>query len=108
VGEYYGPFDSQRIFDEIPADALRLRPIKIDATFYCRRCDGMASGRTCPHGAGDRLAVSGTMVRKTLSEGGEIDPHFSRPEVLAILREYYAGLEDRVEIQLHKHARGER
>jgi sulfate adenylyltransferase len=108
VGEYYGPFDSQRIFDEIGPDALRLRPIKIDATFYCRRCDGMASGRTCPHGPADRLAVSGTMLRKTLSEGGEIDPHFSRPEVLAILREYYASLGDRVEIQLHKHARGER
>jgi sulfate adenylyltransferase len=108
VGEYYGPFDSQRIFDEIGPDALRLRPIKMDATFYCRRCDGMASGRTCPHGPGDRLAGSGTMLRKTLSEGGEVDPHFSRPEVLAILREYYASLEERVEIQLHKHARGER
>jgi sulfate adenylyltransferase len=68
----------------------------------------MASGRTCPHGAGDRVAVSGTMLRKTLAEGGTVDPHFSRPEVLEILRQYYAGLEQPVEIALHKYARGER
>jgi sulfate adenylyltransferase len=108
VGEYYGPFDAQRIFDEIPAGALGLKPLKIDMTFYCFRCDGMATGRTCPHGAGDRLAVSGTMLRKTLSEGGEVPEHFSRPEVLAILKEYYRTLEDKVEITLHKYARGEK
>jgi sulfate adenylyltransferase len=108
VGEYYGPFDSQKIFDEIPADALLLKPLKIDWTFYCYRCDGMASGRTCPHGPGDRVVVSGTMLRKTLAEGGEVNEHFSRPEVLAILKEYYAGLEEKVEIQLHRFARGER
>lgn len=90
VGNYYGPFDSQRIFDDLPPGALCIRPIKIDATFYCARCDGMASGRTCPHGSEDRLEVSGTMLRKVLSEGGDLPPHFSRPEVLAILREYYA------------------
>ena len=108
VGEYYGPFDSQRVFDEIPAGALLLRPLKIDWTFYCRRCDGMASGRTCPHGPGDRVVVSGTMLRKTLAEGGEVSGHFSRPEVLAILKDYYAELEDKVEIQLHRYAKGER
>jgi len=108
VGEYYGPFDSQRIFDEIPADALELRALKIDWTFYCQRCDGMASGRTCPHDAGERVAVSGTMLRKTLSEGGPVPEHISRPEVLAILTEYYRTLEDKVEVQLHKYAKGER
>jgi sulfate adenylyltransferase len=108
VGEYYGPFDAQRIFDEIPADALELRPLKIDMTFYCFRCDGMATGKTCPHGKDDRLAVSGTMLRKTLSEGGEVPEHFSRPEVLAILKDYYRTLEEKVEITLHKHAKGER
>jgi sulfate adenylyltransferase len=108
VGEYYGPFDAQRIFDEIPPGSLALKPLKIDMTFYCFRCDGMATGRTCPHGAGDRLAVSGTMLRKTLSEGGEVPEHFSRPEVLAILKEYYRTLEDKVEITLHKYARGEK
>jgi sulfate adenylyltransferase len=108
VGEYYGPFDSQRIFDEIPNGALEIKPLKVDWTFYCSRCDGMASARTCPHGAEDRLIVSGTMLRKTLAEGGEVPAHFSRPEVLAILREYYAGLDEKVEIKLHKYAKGER
>ncbi len=107
VGEYYGPFDAQKIFDEIPAGALELKPLKIDMTFYCFKCDGMATGRTCPHGKEDRVAVSGTMLRKTLSEGGEVPDHFSRPEVLAILKEYYATLEEKVEVKLHKYAKGE-
>ena len=107
VGEYYGPFDAQKIFDEIPAGSLELRPLKIDVTFYCGKCDGMATGRTCPHGKQDRVAVSGTMLRKTLSEGGEVPDHFSRPEVLAILKEYYATLEEKVEVKLHKYAKGE-
>jgi sulfate adenylyltransferase len=108
VGDYYGPFDAQRIFDEVPDGSLELRPLKIDWTFYCSRCDGVASLRTCPHGKDDRLIVSGTMLRKTLSEGEEVPDHFSRPEVLAILREYYSGLDEKVEIKLHKHAKGER
>jgi sulfate adenylyltransferase len=108
VGEYYGPFDAQKIFDEIPPGSLELRPLKIDMTFYCGKCDGMATGRTCPHGKEDRVAVSGTMLRKTLSEGGEVPDHFSRPEVLAILKEYYAQLEEKVEIKLHKYAKGEK
>ena len=90
VGGYYGPFDAHRIFDEIPAGALETRPLKIDVTFWCHRCGGMASGRTCPHGDQDRLQVSGTQLRKWLSEGGEVPPEFSRPEVIDILRQHYA------------------
>jgi sulfate adenylyltransferase len=81
VGDYYGPFDAQKIFDDIPEGALILRPLKIDWTFHCFKCGGMASLRTCPHGKEDRLLLSGTMVRKTLSEGGELPAEFSRPEV---------------------------
>jgi sulfate adenylyltransferase len=106
VGDFYGPFDSQKIFDEIPADALELRPLKIDWTFYCVKCDGMASLKTCPHDVKDRIIVSGTMLRKVLSEGGEMPDHFSRPEVLLILKDYYATLEDKVEVKLHKFATG--
>jgi sulfate adenylyltransferase len=95
VGSYYGPFDAHRIFDEIPADALATRPLKMDVTFWCYRCAGMASGRTCPHGAGDQLQVSGTQLRKWLEEGSDVPPEFSRPEVLEILRDYYAGLKTR-------------
>ncbi len=107
VGDYYGPFDAQKIFDEIPEGSLVIKPLKIDWTFYCYKCGGMASMRTCPHGAEDRLLLSGTMVRKTLSEGGELPPEFSRPEVVKILKDYYQGLEEKVEIKLHGYATGQ-
>jgi sulfate adenylyltransferase len=107
VGNYYGPFEAQEIFREIPAGALETQPLKIDWTFFCYKCRGMASMRTCPHGKEDRLMVSGTMLRKTLSEGGSIPEDFSRPEVLAILKEYYAGLDEKVEVKLHQAATGE-
>jgi len=90
VGKYYGPFDAHRIFDEIPKGVLRTQPLKFDVTFWCYRCGGMASGRTCPHGEGDRLNVSGTQLRQWLSDGAPVPPEFSRPEVLAILRAHYA------------------
>lgn len=106
VGNYYGPFDAHHIFDEIPQDALRTRPLKIDWTFWCYRCGGMASDRTCPHAAADRLLVSGTKLRKWLSEGDPVPEEFSRAEVLEILREYYGTLrqEDRVEVKLSGHS----
>jgi sulfate adenylyltransferase len=91
VGNYYGPFDAHHIFDHIPKDALETHALKIDVSFWCYKCGGMASARTCPHADTDRLHVSGTQLRKWLSEGTEVPPEFSRPEVLAILREYYAG-----------------
>jgi sulfate adenylyltransferase len=106
VGDYYGPFDAHHIFDEIPKDALETQPLKIDWTFYCKKCDGMASMKTCPHDKEDRLILSGTKLRKMLSEGEEVPDHFSRPEVLKILREYYEGLTEKVEIKMHKYAEG--
>jgi sulfate adenylyltransferase len=93
VGSYYGPFDAHAIFDKIPQDALETRPLKMDVTFWCYRCGGMASGRTCAHGDHDRLQVSGTQLRNWLSEGSPVPAEFSRPEVLEILREYYASAE---------------
>ncbi len=107
VGDYYGPFDAQTIFDKIPEGALELLPLNIDWTFHCYKCGGMASMRTCPHGKADRLLLSGTLVRKTLSEGGELPPEFSRPEVVKILQDYYQGLENKVEIKLHGAATGD-
>ena len=89
VGDYYGPFDAHHIFDEIPAGALEIQAMKIDWTFYCRKCDGMATGRTCPHQPGDRVVISGTGLRRMLSGGEDVPDHFSRPEVLSILRQYY-------------------
>ncbi len=109
VGNYYGPFDAQKIFEEISADALETKPLKIDWTFFCFKCRGMASMKTCPHGKEDRLMLSGTVLRKTLSEGGQISEDFSRPEVLEILKEYYSKLDakDKVEVKLHQAATGE-
>ena len=106
VGDYYGPFDAHHIFDEIPEGSLQTRPLKIDWTFWCYRCGGMASARTCPHEDQDRLLVSGTKLRKWLSEGTEVPAEFSRPEVLAILRRYYEGLaaHERVEVKLSGHS----
>jgi sulfate adenylyltransferase len=104
VGSYYGPFDAHRIFDEIPRGSLETQPLKIDWTFWCYRCGGMASGRTCPHPDADRLLVSGTKLRKWLSEGSDVPAEFSRPEVLEVLREYYAGLEEKVEVKLTGHS----
>ncbi len=92
VGSYYGPFDAQAIFKEIPEHALQLRPMFFDLTFYCRGCDGMASSRTCPHDPDQRLLISGTDLRQMLSRGDEVPEHFSRPEVLEILKEHYLDL----------------
>ena len=107
VGDYYGPFDAQKIFDEIPEGALKCQNLNIDWTFWCNACGGMASMKTCPHGKNDRLLLSGTMVRKTLSEGGELPVEFSRPEVVKVLQKYYQGLEEKVEIKLHGAATGD-
>jgi sulfate adenylyltransferase len=118
VGDYYGPFDAHRIFDEIPQGALLTQALKMDWTFYCYSCGEMASMKTCPHTekavlddegnyvSGDRLLLSGTMLRKFLSEGKTVPAEFSKPEVVVLLREFYAGLDEKVEVKLHKAATG--
>lgn len=93
VGSYYGPFDAQHIFDELWDGALLCKPLKIDVTFYCFRCGGMATAKTCPHDAKHHLSVSGTRQREMLSKGEDIPIEFSRPEVVAVLKEYYKSLE---------------
>lgn len=112
VGDFYGMFEAQTIFDKIPTPeapgkALLCSPLKIDWTFYCHKCDGMASLRTCPHGKEDRVLLSGTMLRKMLSEGKELPDHFGRDEVVEILRKYYEGVTEKVEVKLHGAATGE-
>ena len=106
VGSYYGPFDAHHIFDTIPKGSLETQALKIDWTFWCYQCGGMASARTCPHEEKDRLNVSGTKLRKWLSEGSAVPAEFSRPEVLKILQAYYATIDsaDRVEVKLAGHS----
>ena len=92
VGDYYGPFDAHHIFDELWDGALQTRALKIDITFYCRKCNGMATAKTCPHDSEHHVSISGTQQREMLVTGADIPPEFSRPEVVAILKEYYASL----------------
>ena len=111
VGDFYGMFEAQTIFNKIPrpaepGKALICTPLKIDWTFYCHKCDGMASLRTCPHEKEERVLLSGTMLRKMLSEGGDLPDHFGRDEVVAILRDYYQNLTEQITIKTHKAATG--
>jgi sulfate adenylyltransferase len=92
VGNYYGPFDAQRIFDSLPTGSLEIQPLKIDITFYCYRCMNMATGKTCPHDAEDQLAISGTRLRAMFAGGQAIPEEFSRKEVIDVLRAYYNSL----------------
>jgi sulfate adenylyltransferase len=92
VGNYYGPFDAQKIFDTLQPNDLQIEPLNIDWTFYCYKCEGMASLKTCPHRPEDRCLISGTELRRMLSHGEMPPPEFSRPEVLKILIDYYKGL----------------
>ena len=71
VGSYYGPFDAQHIFDTLPPGSLVTQPLKIDVTFYCYKCGGMATARTCPHGAEHRLEISGTKLRAHVRRRGK-------------------------------------
>jgi len=92
VGAYYGPFDAQHIFDELWDGALVTKPLKIGVTFYCKKCYGMATAKTCPHGDEERISISGTEQREMLLAGDDIPLEFSRPEVVAILKDYYSGV----------------
>jgi sulfate adenylyltransferase len=106
VGDYYGPFDAQKIFDDIPKGSLETVNMNIDWTFWCNKCGGMASQRTCPHSKDDRILLSGTKVRSMLSEGQSLPVEFSRPEVAAVLQKYYQGLSDEqnVKVELKGHS----
>ena len=89
LGDYYGPFDAHHIFDQIPQGSLHTQPLKIGITFYCYKCVGMATGRTCPHDGESRLQISGTRLREMFANHEPIPEEFSRPEVLAVLQAYY-------------------
>lgn len=92
VGDYYGAFDAQTIFDTIPEGALQIEIFRGDHTVWCNKCEKVMMMRDCPHGKEDYLLLSGTRVREILSNGEELPPEFSRPEVANILSEYYQTL----------------
>jgi sulfate adenylyltransferase len=95
VGNYYGTYDAQKIFSTFAPDEVGITPVLFEHSFYCRRCGGMASAKTCPHAADDRVVLSGTRVREMLAGGEPLPPEFTRREVAEILRRHYDGTRSR-------------
>lgn len=88
VGDYYGTYDAQLVFDKFSDGEIAITPLKFEHSAWCKSCEGMTSGKTCPHGPGEKIFLSGTKVRDLLVKGERPPMEFSRPEVADLLIEW--------------------
>ena len=92
VGKYYGPFDAQKIFENLSDNDLAIKPVCMNWTFYCAKCENLVSYKTCPHDDSHHKLISGTKLREMLSNGEYPPDYITRPEVSKILIDYYKSL----------------
>jgi sulfate adenylyltransferase len=92
VGNYYGTYDAQLIFDEFELAEIGIIPLFFEHAFFCRKCGTVVTAKTCPHSKEDWLYLSGTQVREMLARGEAPPPEFTRPEVAAVLIEGYKNI----------------
>jgi sulfate adenylyltransferase len=88
VGKYYGPYDAWELFRSFKREELDITPLFFSEAFFCRKCNAVGSGKTCPHNGGYHVALSGTLVRELLGRGEPLPEEFTRPEVASVLSEW--------------------
>jgi sulfate adenylyltransferase len=91
VGNYYGTYDSQKIFERFTKEEIGIQIFRFENSFYCLKCESMGTDKTCPHEQGTRVSLSGTKVRTMLREGKLPPKEFSRPEVASLLMKGMSG-----------------
>jgi len=91
VGDYYGTYDAQNIFDQFSQQEIGITPFKFEYAFFCKKCGGVVSAKTCPHDPENWIYLSGTQVREMLRRGEMLPEEMTRPEVAKVLLEGMKG-----------------